>query len=73
VDGELLKRCGPYVDMISLHTYPYWSNDSEYNLMLKTNAVAEYMPKLKKAIAEYCQAATSRSRSPSGTAATRTR
>ncbi len=53
-DGELLKRCGPYVDMISLHTYPYWSNDSEYNLMLKTNAVAEYMPKLKKAIAEYC-------------------
>jgi hypothetical protein len=53
-DGELLKRCGPYVDMISLHTYPYWSNDSEYNLMLKSNAVAEYMPKLKKAIAEYC-------------------
>ena len=53
-DGEVLKRCGPYVDVISLHTYPYWSNDSEYNLMLKSNVVAEYMPKLKKAIAQYC-------------------
>jgi hypothetical protein len=53
-DEELLKRCGPYVDVVSLHTYPYWSNDSEYNLMLKTNAVSEYMPKLKKIIAQYC-------------------
>jgi hypothetical protein len=53
-DEELLKRCGPYVDVVSLHTYPYWSNDSEYNLMLKTNAVSEYLPKLKKIIAQYC-------------------
>ncbi len=53
-DGEFLKRCGPYVDVVSLHTYPYWSNDSEYNLMTKTAVLADYVPKVKKAIAEYC-------------------
>ena len=52
-DGEFLKKCAPYVDVISLHTYPYWSNNSEANLMTKTSVVSDYMPRLRKAIAEY--------------------
>lgn len=51
VEG-FLEKCGPYVDVLSIHTYPYWSNDSDSNLLSKTALWAEYIPKIRAAIAK---------------------
>ncbi len=51
VEG-FLEKCGPYVDVVSVHTYPYWSNDSDSNLLSKTSLWAEYIPKIRAAIAK---------------------
>jgi alpha-L-arabinofuranosidase len=47
---KFLEECGPYVDVVSVHSYPYWVNDSELNLMTKTNHWAEFVPKIREAI-----------------------
>jgi hypothetical protein len=47
---KFLEECSPYVDVVSVHSYPYWSNDSDMNLMSKTNHWAEFIPKIREAI-----------------------
>ncbi len=47
---RFLEKCGPYVDVVSVHSYPYWSNDSDLNLMSKTNHWAEFIPKIRESI-----------------------
>jgi hypothetical protein len=47
---KFLEECGPYVDVVSVHSYPYWSNDSDSNLLSKTNHWAEFVPKIREAI-----------------------
>ncbi len=47
---KFLEECGPYVDVVSVHSYPYWSNDSDVNLMSKTGHWAEFIPKIREAI-----------------------
>ncbi len=49
---RFLEECGPYVDVVSIHTYPYWSNDSDSNLLSKTSLWAEYIPKIREAISK---------------------
>ena len=49
---RFLEKCGPYVDVVSVHSYPYWSNDSDSNLLSKTSLWAEYIPKIRAAIAK---------------------
>jgi alpha-L-arabinofuranosidase len=49
VEG-FLEKCGPYVDVVSVHSYPYWSNDSDSNLLAKTTLWSEYIPKIRAAI-----------------------
>lgn len=47
---RFLEKCGPYVDVVSVHSYPYWSNDSDSNLLSKTALWSEYVPKIREAI-----------------------
>ena len=47
---KFLQECGPYVDVVSVHSYPYWSNDSDGNLLAKTSLWSEYIPKIREAI-----------------------
>jgi hypothetical protein len=47
---KFLEECGPYVDVVSVHSYPYWLNDSDVNLLAKTNLWAEWIPKIREAI-----------------------
>jgi|GEM_PF-705708 len=47
---KFLEECAPYVDVVSVHSYPYWVNDSELNLLTKTNHWAEFIPKIREAI-----------------------
>jgi hypothetical protein len=47
---KFLEECGPYVDVVSVHSYPYWSNDSDGNLMAKTSLWSEWVPKIREAI-----------------------
>lgn len=47
---KFLEECGSYVDVVSVHSYPYWSNDSDTNLLSKTNHWAEFIPKIREAI-----------------------
>ena len=49
VEG-FLEKCGSYVDVVSVHSYPYWSNDSDSNLLSKTSLWSEYVPKIRAAI-----------------------
>ncbi len=49
VEG-FLEKCGAYVDVVSVHSYPYWSNDSDSNLLSKTSLWSEYIPKIREAI-----------------------
>ena len=49
VEG-FLEKCGDYVDVVSVHSYPYWSNDSDSNLLSKTSLWSEYIPKIREAI-----------------------
>lgn len=47
---KFLEESGPYVDVVSVHSYPYWSNDSDSNLLSKTSHWAEFVPKIREAI-----------------------
>ncbi len=47
---KFLEECGPYVDVVSVHSYPYWSNDSDSNLLSKTSIWSEWVPKIREAI-----------------------
>jgi len=47
---KFLEECGPYVDVVSVHSYPYWSNDSDGNLLSKTDHWAEWIPKIRESI-----------------------
>src|SRR3984957_7418489 len=47
---RFLEECGPYVDVISVHSYPYWSNDSDGNLLAKTALWSQIIPKIRAAI-----------------------
>ena len=49
VEG-FLEKCGAYVDVVSVHSYPYWSNDSDSNLLSKTSIWSEFVPKIREAI-----------------------
>jgi alpha-L-arabinofuranosidase len=51
---RFLEKCGPYVDVVSVHSYPYWSNDSDSNLLSKTNKWAEFIPKIRASIKKHC-------------------
>ena len=52
--STFLQKCGPYVDVVSVHTYPYWNNDNDATLLLKTNMWEEWVPKIRAAIKQYC-------------------
>ncbi len=47
---KFLEECGAYVDVVSVHTYPYWNNDSDSALLSKENLWQEYVPKIREAI-----------------------
>ncbi|MGH7739423.1 MAG: sugar-binding protein [bacterium] len=47
---RFLEECGPYVDVVSVHSYPYWSNDSDSNLLAKVDWWAQWIPKIRAAI-----------------------
>ncbi len=47
---KFLEECGPYVDVISVHSYPYWSNDSDGNLLAKTALWSQIIPKIRASI-----------------------
>lgn len=49
---KFLEECGPYVDVVSVHSYPYWSNDSDSNLLSKVGHWAEFVPKIRESIAK---------------------
>lgn len=50
---EFLKLCAPYVDVVSVHSYPYWSNDSDRNLLNSTKLWSEWVPKIRAAVKKY--------------------
>lgn len=47
---RFLEKSGPYVDVVSVHSYPYWSNDSDSNLLSKTSIWSEYVPQIRESI-----------------------
>ncbi|HET9869712.1 MAG TPA: carboxypeptidase regulatory-like domain-containing protein, partial [bacterium] len=47
---KFLEECGPYVDVVSVHSYPYWSNDSDGNLLSKVEWWKQWIPKIRAAI-----------------------
>jgi hypothetical protein len=47
---KFLEECGPYVDVVSVHSYPYFNNDSDVTLLSKLNHWAEWVPKIREAI-----------------------
>ncbi len=51
---RFLEECGPYVDVVSVHSYPYWSNDSDGNLLSKTSLWSGIILNIRDAIKKNC-------------------
>ncbi len=51
--SQFLKKCAPYVNVVSVHSYPYWPNDSDQNLLSKISLWSKWVPKIRAAIQKY--------------------